>query len=226
MHSLFTDSYHSHEFCLKAVNEDLFKDFINLFNNYKGLKPDDTNLYFEQGGDINDYCTACVRGCGEYETLSIGEVIGEYACDHNNTEFLDILIKHNYSLEHVILYAAEHDCINAVMYCIFKNKEYVNTYGHRNKTPLYYAISNMSLPMVYLLLDYGADPSLTYSVAQLNYLDYALWVWENYDSDVSWHKDAKIRIIKLIIERGTKVTSTKKLSEAQYELLKSLDNTY
>lgn len=222
MHSLFTESYHSHEFYLKSVNEDLFKDFINLFNNYKGLKPDDTNLYFEQGGDINDYCTAKVRGCGDYETISIGEVIGIYACDHNNTEFLDILVKHNYDLSPIILYAAEIDCINAVMYCILKEPELVNVLGHRDKTPLYYAILNVSLPMVYLLLDNGADPKLTYSRAQLNYLDHALWVWENYHSSEPCYEEKKTQIVKLIIDHGTKVTSTKSISDAQRQLLKSL----
>ncbi len=229
MHSLFTDRYHSHEFCLKAVNEDLFKDFINLFNNYKGLTPDDTNLYFEQGGDIHDYCTACMRGCGDYETISVGRIIGEYACDHGDHgdhKFLDILVKHNYDLTPIMFYATERDCINTVMYCIFKNKDYVNAFGHRGKTPLYDAITNVSLPMVYLLLDYGADPSLTFSVAQTNYLDHALWVWEHYQHSVFWYEEVKTKIVKLIIDRGTKVTSIENLSEAQYKLLKSLDNTY
>ena len=222
MHEIFTDKYYDLSFHLKTVNQSLFKDFINLFNSYSGLKPEDTNIYFQQGGDMNDYCAALLRGCGNIETVSVGQIIGEYACDTNDTRFLDILVKHGFDLSPIMIYAAKANTISAVFYCLSQGVS-TNVTGNRNKTPLYYAIDNVSVPMVRLLLDCHADPSLKFSVAQLNYLDHALWVYENYYSSEPYYDECKIKIVELLIDTGVKMTKQiDELTEGQQKLLNDL----
>lgn len=216
MHSLFTDTYYDHQFYLKQVNVTLFKDFVNLFYYASTLNPHDTDLYFEQGGDINDTCVACVKGCGNSESISIGQILGEYACNHNDMRFIDVLVKHQYDLSSVILYSANDNSLETVQYCISIDNKYVNAQGHRGKTPLYYAILNSSIKMVEYLLDNGADPELTYSAAQLNCLDHALWVFEHRDSKMeNQHIEygvpvydplpkKQLRIIEILVKQGVK----------------------
>jgi hypothetical protein len=210
----------------------LFRDFINLFSYASNLNPHDADLYFEQGGSIHDACIASMRGCGDSETISVGQIIGEYACNHNDMRFIDVLVKHQYNLSQTVIYSSIENSLETLQYCISIDNKYVNTRGHRGKTPLYYAILNASVKMVEYLIENGADPELTYSAAQLNYLDHAMWVFENKHSKqenepitygVPFYDPLpkkQLRIIEILIKCGTKVTKPwHTLTSGQQDLL-------
>jgi hypothetical protein len=200
MHEIFTDRYFDLEFHVKCADQ---QEFINLINTLKTQTNVNPSLIQSYSGDLNDYCCATMRGCGDLEYVCLGEMIGHYACDHNNNAFLDILQDKHYHVlfDQIIHYAVDNDAIEQVEYILNINSAYANAAGHRGKTPLYHAITNVNVPMVKLLLRHGANPAYTYGMAGTNYLDHALWVYDHYYGDDQYNAD-KITIIELIMMRN------------------------
>lgn len=218
MHEIFTDRYFDLEFHVKCADPQEFIDLVNTLKTQTNVNPSIIQSY---SGDLNDYCCATMRGCGNDEYVCLGELIGKYACDYNNNAFLDIIQDKHYHVlfDKIIHYAVDNESIEQVEYILNINSSYANAAGHRGKTPLYHAITNVSVPMVELLLDRGADPSLLYSVAMTNYLDHALWVYDHYYGDDEYNED-KITIIRLLYQRG--IEPTQPLTEEQRAVLQKV----
>ena len=206
MHDIFTDRYFNLEFHVKC---DEVQEFIDLINALKTQTNLDPSIIHSYSGDFDDYCCATLRGSGSDEYVYLVEMIGEYACDYNNNAFLDIIRDKNPDIfDTVIHYAVDNQAIAQVKYILDIDSRYANAAGHRGKTPLYFAICNVDVPMVKLLLSYGADPSFTYGVANSNYLDHALWVYDHYYSAMDDYNDNKVAIVKLMMEHGAKPNDT------------------
>jgi ankyrin repeat protein len=168
------------QFCLK--NDDLDKDFIEIVNKFtleKDLTTDIVDEYINKGGAIDDFCTAIMRGCGEGMNAGLNTVVGEYACNNNDNKFLECIKKHiefETCIYEILLHrATEINAINQMLYLLDICKAEPNCMGHRNKTPLYYAIANHSLEAVKILLEHGADPNMKYGVCQFTYMDWAAY---------------------------------------------------
>lgn len=215
MHEIFTNRYCDLELHVKCDNP---REFINIINAFKEQSNLDPSIVKSYSGDINDYCRAFTRGSGDIKYVSLAQVIGEYACDHNNNAFLDIINETGFN--ETIHYAVDNGAFEQVEYILDINSSYANAPGPRGKNPLYHAITNVNVPMVELLLDRGADPALLYGNNVLsNYLDHALWVYDHYYGNDEYNED-KITIIRRIMSYGTEPTQP--LTEEQQAVLQKV----
>ncbi len=201
MHKIFTDRYYNLVFNINCADQQEFIDLINTLKTQTNINPSIVKSY---SGNYYDNCRATIRGSNCTESVCLGEMIGHYACDHNNNAFLDI-IRDKYFYDNIIHYAVDNEATEQVEYILNINSAYANATGPRGKTPLYHAITNVSVPMVKLLLSHCANPALTFGVARTNYLDHALWVYDHYYGNDQYNAD-KITIIELMMHDGTEPT--------------------
>ncbi len=219
MHEIFTNRYCDLELHVKCDNP---REFINIINAFKEQSNLDPSIVKSYSGDINDYCRAFTRGSGDIKYVSLAQVIGEYACDHNNNAFLDIINETGFN--ETIHYAVDNGAFEQVEYILYINSSYANAPGPQGKTPLYHAITNVNVTMVELLLDRGADPALLYGNDVLsNYLDHALWVYDHYYGSDEYNSD-KITIIRRIMSYGTE--PTRPLTPEQRAIYDKYNNKY
>jgi hypothetical protein len=221
MSKIFTDS--AFDLGFDIDNESLIPIFTNNINSFaseKNLDPACIENYIKVGGNLLDACCAYHYGNGDLMYEQFGESAGIYACKENDNRFLEMLQKYNYNNFNGILHkAVSLNAINQVKWLLNLPNIDVNSFGHRGKTPLYYAIRNKSIELVKLLLENGTNPNLKYAMCQNTYLDLAIDCYENdieynktqeskLEKDIEDIKDLK-DIINLLLEYGA-VTNNQK----------------
>lgn len=174
-----------------------FTDFIN------SLDSDDTRLetYLQEGGDLLDSYEYYQYGNGEYNIVTIQEILislGSVKLLREmisiEPEYINMVVNDHSLLSHSIMY-----CQNEITDLLLTHGADPNIQGRRAKTALYHAINRNNPELVKKLLDNGADPNLRYALPGLNYLYTAI-------SNNIYDRKDKIennkKIIKMLIKSG------------------------
>jgi len=187
--------------------EELDNEQIHRFTNFiLSLDSDDISLssYLEEGGDLMDAYEYYQYGNGDYNIITIPEMIISCGSVKLVREMISIdpdyvnIIVDNYSvLAHSIMYG--HNEITDLLLLHGANP---NIQGKRGKTSLYHAINRKVPSIVKKLLDNGADPNMKYALPQCNYLYTALinYTWSTLcDKEIILNSK---KIVKMIIKCG------------------------
>ena len=206
-----TTNFYNHDF--KCNDPIKFRDFIKQLES--GKNPNILNDYIKSNGQLYDVCYMIQKGNGELYIVSIPRAI----INGGNLETLKRLIE----LDKSYINYQDHE-YSLLSYAIGENNEMANylldsgadpnSFGHRSKTPLYYAILQVNVEIIDKLLILGANPNHTYGMQKTNYLYFAVYklsiiknnkTASDTDSENDIHMVQKMnlmKIIKLLIKYG------------------------
>jgi ankyrin repeat protein len=170
------DFYNREYYC---TNKESFRDILLTIENKclsNDIKLKSFNDYCNSYCIDEEYMIAIQKGNGVIVMKNIPKTIVE----SGNIELMKKLIQYNKKYLNQIeqdwptlSYAIHNDQYELAKFLLDNNAD-PNKTGHRNKTPLYYAIVSRNEDIIEAMLVKGANPYLQYSINRTNYFDLSL----------------------------------------------------
>lgn len=188
----------------EPLNDERVNKFKNFIMSLHLQQTVSLYSYLEEGGDIMDHYEYFQYGNGDYNVITIPELI---ICSGSvklmremisiEPEYVNLVVNIYPLLSHSISYGKYE-----ITDLLLLHGANPNIQGKRGKTSLYQAINKQNPEIVKKLLDSGADPNMKYALSMCNYLYTALYNYDYMRRTTSVEDEDSKKIVKMLIKHG------------------------